>query len=279
MRAGGAAQQDYSVAPVSPTPRPSAHQPCPVLRPIASEQIQASPLLRQIVLMLRNHFKMLLFLFLIIGLPLHNLKKLFFTERNTFLLFWRHQFLLILGEVFRCQDTLEELECLDQFFRGRRRWRFRSWRAPNPRFRRTSRRHDLRFTSRGRHVSGSRWRFSTKWPNCNIPFPIPFLLPFRMDRHIFPCRTTLVAPFTHWPSNPARNIVNTSTAQARVKTDKGVFPPETAPEIELRYQRSAIPDKLSDNSWHTTLEELVVLNTVGRKKTTQAAEKYALSTT
>ena len=41
--AGGAAQQDYSVAPVSPTPSPSAHQPCPALRPMASEQFQASP--------------------------------------------------------------------------------------------------------------------------------------------------------------------------------------------------------------------------------------------
>ena len=69
-------------------------------------------LLRQIVFMFRNHFKMLLFLLLIIGLSFNSLKKLLLTELNTFLLFRRHQFLLILGEVFRCQDALKKLSAL-----------------------------------------------------------------------------------------------------------------------------------------------------------------------
>ena len=63
------------------------------LRP---NRINHRPLLRQIVLMLRNQFKMLLLLLLAIGLPLRSLKKLSFTELNTFLLLRRHQFLLTL---------------------------------------------------------------------------------------------------------------------------------------------------------------------------------------
>ena len=64
-------------------------------------------------------------------------------------------------------------------------------------------------------------------------------------------------------------------------TDKSVHPPETAPEIELvnGTQRSATPDLLSDKHWHTTLEELCVLNTVARNSNTQAAENLAKSTT
>ena len=73
--------------------------------------------------MLLDLFEMHLLLFLQPFLFLNFLKEFLLSELHPFLFFGeRHHHLLILGEVLRRHDTLEELERFDHVFTG---WRLR----------------------------------------------------------------------------------------------------------------------------------------------------------
>ena len=172
------------MALVSPTPRPSAHQPCPAHRPIASEQIQAPLFAVPNCVHASQSIQD-------VSAPFDSLEELSFTKLNTSCCFGGTTFFSHLEKSSGDKTLWRRWSALTNSSEGGEGSVSGVGGLPTP-----APGGPRGGTTCALRVVGA--SDPTAQIYNRLPLPIP--LPFGRDGQIIPGSSTPVAPFTHWPA-------------------------------------------------------------------------------